>query len=159
VALLWYGSLTQPGQNDMGDYWSGAKHGAQNLCFGREACNQALKYYQKTGDLQGAKNIAAFYCISHDCVHSGQNSAQEFHKTKVLVQLMTAEFLLLLGGSGFYDDAAGGGACSFDPNTPVLLANGKAKPIGELKVGDKVESADPATGSGCAGKLHPHSLP
>jgi RHS repeat-associated protein len=36
--------------------------------------------------------------------------------------------------------------CSFAPTTPVLLADGKTKPIGKLKVGDKVESANPNTG-------------
>jgi hypothetical protein len=36
------------------------------------------------------------------------------------------------------------GACkSFTPATPVLLANGKSKPIGKIKAGDKVEAADP----------------
>ncbi|MFJ4691733.1 RHS repeat-associated core domain-containing protein [Streptomyces sp. NPDC088766] len=38
-------------------------------------------------------------------------------------------------------------ACkSFTPTTPVLLANGKSKPIGKIKPGDKVEAADPKTG-------------
>jgi len=36
--------------------------------------------------------------------------------------------------------------CSFAPATPVLLADGKTKAIGKLKVGDKVEAADPTTG-------------
>ncbi|MFG3292701.1 ricin-type beta-trefoil lectin domain protein [Streptomyces sp. NPDC048179] len=36
--------------------------------------------------------------------------------------------------------------CSFTPSTPVLMANGKAKPIGDIKTGDKVEAADPETG-------------
>lgn len=37
-------------------------------------------------------------------------------------------------------------ACSFAPATPVLLAHGKTKPIGDIKAGDKVEAADPKTG-------------
>ncbi|MFR9797801.1 polymorphic toxin-type HINT domain-containing protein [Streptomyces sp. MS06] len=36
--------------------------------------------------------------------------------------------------------------CSFTPSTAVLMANGRAKPIGEIKVGDKVESANPGNG-------------
>ncbi|SNX62823.1 RHS repeat-associated protein [Streptomyces sp. TLI_55] len=36
--------------------------------------------------------------------------------------------------------------CSFSPDTPVLMPKGKTKPIGKLKVGDKVEAADPKTG-------------
>ncbi|MEV1069464.1 polymorphic toxin-type HINT domain-containing protein [Streptomyces sp. NPDC050263] len=39
-----------------------------------------------------------------------------------------------------------GGQCSFSPDTPVLMADGKAKAIGEIKTGDKVESADAKTG-------------
>ncbi|MFH9554553.1 RHS repeat-associated core domain-containing protein [Streptomyces sp. NPDC017435] len=41
----------------------------------------------------------------------------------------------------------GRSACkSFTPGTPVLLANGKSKPIGKIKLGDKVATADPKTG-------------
>ncbi len=36
--------------------------------------------------------------------------------------------------------------CSFSPSTPVLMDGGKTKPIGKIKTGDKVESADPETG-------------
>jgi RHS repeat-associated protein len=39
-----------------------------------------------------------------------------------------------------------GTTCSFAPQTPVLLAHGKTKPIGQLQIGDKVEAADPQTG-------------
>ncbi|WP_327404471.1 polymorphic toxin-type HINT domain-containing protein [Streptomyces sp. NBC_01288] len=37
-------------------------------------------------------------------------------------------------------------ACSFTPATPVLLKNGKTKPIGKVKPGDQVAAADPQTG-------------
>ncbi|MFB7312170.1 polymorphic toxin-type HINT domain-containing protein [Streptomyces sp. NPDC056192] len=37
-------------------------------------------------------------------------------------------------------------ACSFKADTPVLLAHGKTKPIGKIKPGDRVESADPGNG-------------
>ncbi|MCZ0986318.1 polymorphic toxin-type HINT domain-containing protein [Streptomyces diastatochromogenes] len=36
--------------------------------------------------------------------------------------------------------------CSFTPDTRVLMAHGKTKPIGKIKVGDRVEAADPHTG-------------
>ncbi|MFF3467684.1 ricin-type beta-trefoil lectin domain protein [Streptomyces sp. NPDC002619] len=36
--------------------------------------------------------------------------------------------------------------CSFTPSTPVLMADGKTKPIDDIKTGDKVEAADPANG-------------
>ncbi|MDG4832086.1 LamG domain-containing protein [Solwaraspora sp. WMMD1047] len=35
---------------------------------------------------------------------------------------------------------------SFDPATPVLLADGSARPIGDLTVGDEVVATDPETG-------------
>ncbi|MFI1002672.1 polymorphic toxin-type HINT domain-containing protein [Streptomyces galbus] len=36
--------------------------------------------------------------------------------------------------------------CSFDPKTPVLMADRKTKAIGKIKPGDRVESADPKNG-------------
>ncbi|WP_181647938.1 LamG-like jellyroll fold domain-containing protein [Streptomyces sp. WAC00263] len=50
--------------------------------------------------------------------------------------------------SGHVLHSADGGeeGCSFDPQTPVLMAGGKKKPIGKITPGDRVESADPATG-------------
>ncbi|MEW1860705.1 ricin-type beta-trefoil lectin domain protein [Streptomyces sp. NPDC088194] len=45
------------------------------------------------------------------------------------------------------DETRGSGPrCSFSPDTPVLLAKGNTKPIGKIKKGDEVESADPTTG-------------
>ncbi|MEV7365473.1 polymorphic toxin-type HINT domain-containing protein [Streptomyces sp. NPDC091299] len=41
---------------------------------------------------------------------------------------------------------SGATRCSFSPKTPVLMAGGKTKAIGKIKVGDKVETADPKTG-------------
>ncbi|MFG3291381.1 RHS repeat-associated core domain-containing protein [Streptomyces sp. NPDC048179] len=43
-------------------------------------------------------------------------------------------------------DGTTGGQCSFRADTPVLMADGKTKPIGEVKPGDEVEAADPGTG-------------
>jgi RHS repeat-associated protein len=37
------------------------------------------------------------------------------------------------------------GKCSFAPSTPVLMGDGQTKPIGKIKPGDRVESADPTT--------------
>ncbi|MGY5060161.1 RHS repeat-associated core domain-containing protein [Streptomyces sp. 900105755] len=52
------------------------------------------------------------------------------------------------GGTDSADSADGteGGQCSFRADTPVLMADGKTKPIGEVKPGDEVEAADPGTG-------------
>ncbi|MFF3920173.1 LamG-like jellyroll fold domain-containing protein [Streptomyces sp. NPDC001852] len=41
---------------------------------------------------------------------------------------------------------AAAGMCSFAPSTPVLMANGKTKPIGKIKTGDNVEAGNPDTG-------------
>jgi RHS repeat-associated protein len=54
-----------------------------------------------------------------------------------------------LGGELLGEDGAlfeEGVACSFAPSTPVLMAQGKIKPIGKIKVGDKVQAANPKTG-------------
>jgi hypothetical protein len=37
------------------------------------------------------------------------------------------------------------GACSFDEDPPVLMADGTHKPISEIKVGGEVLAADPET--------------
>jgi RHS repeat-associated protein len=51
------------------------------------------------------------------------------------------------GGAGKADD---GGSCpinnSFVPGTKVLMADGSAKPIEDVKPGDKVQATDPETG-------------
>ncbi len=41
---------------------------------------------------------------------------------------------------------AGGGCNSFEPTTPVLLADGTSKPIKDVAVGDAVTATDPVTG-------------
>ncbi|MFD9436154.1 polymorphic toxin-type HINT domain-containing protein [Streptomyces sp. NPDC060002] len=58
---------------------------------------------------------------------------------------------ILTGGRGSAAEADEAGAVargckSFTPETPVLLANGKSKPIGKVKLGDKVATADTKTG-------------
>ncbi|MDX2709205.1 polymorphic toxin-type HINT domain-containing protein, partial [Streptomyces sp. PA03-6a] len=37
-------------------------------------------------------------------------------------------------------------ACSFSPETPVLMDGGKTKPIGKIEIGDKVQAAEQETG-------------
>jgi hypothetical protein len=58
-----------------------------------------------------------------------------------------------IGGALGEDGAISGcGLNSFDPNTKVLLSDGKAEPIKQLKVGDTVASADPTTGKYVGGR-------
>ncbi|HEX2912230.1 MAG TPA: RHS repeat-associated core domain-containing protein [Chloroflexia bacterium] len=51
--------------------------------------------------------------------------------------------------SGIEETSVGssGSFCSFSADTPVALANGDEKPIGDLKVGDEVLAYDQSTGS------------
>ena len=58
--------------------------------------------------------------------------------------------------TGNSSSCAGCDKCSFSPTTPVLLADGKTKPIAELVVGDKVESANPSTGKEEGGRTVQH---
>ncbi|MCG7208169.1 GH-E family nuclease [Streptomyces arenae] len=53
---------------------------------------------------------------------------------------------MLLAGGEFGDSELFGECFSFAPSTPVLMAHGKTKPIGKIKVGDKVQAANPKTG-------------
>ena len=57
------------------------------------------------------------------------------------------------GGGSNDAGSSGGGGCgktgkthSFDPSTPVLLADGTTKPIKDVVVGDRVMATDPETG-------------
>ncbi|MEV6738702.1 RHS repeat-associated core domain-containing protein [Streptomyces sp. NPDC051104] len=50
------------------------------------------------------------------------------------------------GAPEFSEPVEGSPLCSFDPKTRVLMATGKTKPIGKIKVGDRVEAANPKTG-------------
>ena len=50
------------------------------------------------------------------------------------------------GAEAVADDVAASCEHSFLPATAVLLANGKTKPIKDIKAGDKVKATDPITG-------------
>ena len=53
------------------------------------------------------------------------------------------------GGADDQRPASGGapGCHSFDPATPVLMADGSTKPIEDVRLGDRVRSTDPQTGT------------
>ncbi|MGX9883702.1 RHS repeat-associated core domain-containing protein [Streptomyces sp. NPDC002276] len=68
-----------------------------------------------------------------------------------LFDMLTGSAACALGASGPGSVCQGTGTaaegqCSFRADTPVLLADGKTKPISEVKQGDEVEAADPGTG-------------
>ncbi|MEV4562078.1 RHS repeat-associated core domain-containing protein, partial [Kitasatospora sp. NPDC049285] len=75
-------------------------------------------------------------------------------------EFASGSFLLAAFGDAYIASPKAGkwgcGGCSFAPETPILLENGTAKPIGELNVGDKVESADPSTGQDQGGREVQH---
>jgi hypothetical protein len=110
----------------------------ETLCYGLLACEKAHDYLLgHRNDVAGAKEIAATYCISH--MSACKNNALGFAVGNTLGH---AAVDLILASEGLKS----GGPCSFDSSTPVLLKDGKTKPIGKIKPGDKVEAASPEDG-------------
>ncbi|CAM5696744.1 GIY-YIG domain-containing protein OS=Streptomyces canus OX=58343 GN=AQI96_40750 PE=4 SV=1 [Streptomyces canus] len=154
------GQYYQSGSNKLntttGGYWfpqTNVFGKSETVCFGRLACNHAYSYYlDHPNDAAGAKKIAATYCVYHldDC----QTDARVWDQA----QHLGDEFVMALAGgeaiageagageAGAGEAAEEGAACSFAPTTAVLMANGKTKAIGKIKVGDKVQAANPKTG-------------
>lgn len=142
-----------------GNYWfptTNANGHQEIACFGRLACAEAYTYILgHEDDISGAQEIAATYCIGHfdECAKDAAVSGASKN-------LYGDTALMLAGGGGLpdlgeLDDVAAAikagakNTCknSFTADTPVLLADGTTKPIGELKPGDKVAAADPDTGT------------
>jgi RHS repeat-associated protein len=159
-------ALFSPNQHSAGDYWhpvTNAFHnGPQNICFGLKGCQKAASYLlHNKGDIAGARLIAATYCLKH--MHECQLDEEVWAAGSK--NFSEAPFLLAggeipeLGGADmpsfgeadlselFADESRiTCTALSFSPDTPVLMEDGKTKPIGTLKPGDRVEAADPDTG-------------
>ena len=135
---------------------------SSNVCFGRTACNKAYVYLlDHPDDVAGAKDIAATYCVYNRTACDGD--ARVFEAGS---KVAGDTALLFAGGAGDALDiaegkaageSAGGSAaaledeaaaafCSFTPDTRVLTGDGKSKPIGDIKTGDKIEAADPTDG-------------
>ncbi|MGW0131588.1 polymorphic toxin-type HINT domain-containing protein [Streptomyces sp. NPDC003299] len=84
-------------------------------------------------------------------IYSEYKSGDGVHATGRLAAFAFVEWLTRGEGSAAEAEEAGATTriaekCSFTPTTPVLMANGTSKPIGQIKPGDKVEAADPKTG-------------
>jgi RHS repeat-associated protein len=75
-------------------------------------------------------------------IHSEHPDLSGAMTSAMMGPLMPMPFAGRLGRGGRF------GACphSFDPDTPVLMADGTTKAIKDIKVGDKVTSTDPASG-------------
>jgi hypothetical protein len=131
---LW-STLSGPSRED---FWNMGLGNGENACFGQTACQEAWLYIlDHPDDIIGAKTIASTYCVYHwdECV--GDATFDQF------VSGAMYDVLMLMGLR------AGGGeraACSFDADTPVLMADGTHKPIGDVKVGDEVLAVDSHTG-------------
>jgi hypothetical protein len=130
--------------------------GLGNACFGRTGCRQAWLYILKhPGDIEGAKEIAAMYCVTNF-----DQCAWEATKEEVANQAMFDVLTSLYGvAGGIYRAGAGtakaaeavairtkGSLCSFPDDTPILMADGTYKPIDDVRTGDMVLAANPETG-------------
>ncbi|WP_304944875.1 ricin-type beta-trefoil lectin domain protein [Streptacidiphilus sp. ASG 303] len=151
---FWFDLWIAGPRQGSGDFWNGAvvgdKDGVQQLCFGRSACAEAGRYLRETGDVVGAKYIAATYCLTSDCGSSkGSYEAQQQLAEFFPMALSMGAGSLARGAVEELSARSGrgrGGPCSFSPDTLVLLKNGHSKPIAKIKVGDKVEAASPSSG-------------
>ena len=163
------------GNPPAGGYWHPQTrvYGSQEVtCFGLLACSMANQYLQRhTKGYGEAKVIAATYCIAN--FSKCQADARSWYAARnignqlpmVLAAGMAPEVEELdeaVSGVATGEAAAeaaedaeaavdaetqlAGCKLSFDPDTPVLMADGSTKRIGDLQPGDKVQAADPDTG-------------
>jgi RHS repeat-associated protein len=132
------------GRNPDATYWNVPVYensGPANACFGRLACAKALNYLNKTGDMAGAKRIAANYCIENvsDC----EQDAKAYERGKLI-----EGFVAALATWGRAPRSPKGVSCSrcFLAGTDVLMADGRTKDIEDVRIGDTVQATDPETG-------------
>ncbi|WP_037571481.1 polymorphic toxin-type HINT domain-containing protein [Phaeacidiphilus oryzae] len=105
---------------------------------------------------QGPDDYQRLYTIMMACSEIGGCPKSVFAFTS-LTTAGIREGLAVGGKDGIRSDGEEGGfGCSFAPTTPVLMADGKKKPIGKIKPGDKVEAADPDTGKDTGGRAVEH---
>lgn len=126
-----------------GDYWTapvGDGRGAgTNACFGRRGCQEAYDYLlEHPDDVEGAKRIAAMYCIDHL-----QQCATEARVSTTVNTLVSEAVTLAVGGGFLRGELGCAGPNSFAGDTPVLMADGTNKPIDQVKVGDQISNAEP----------------
>ncbi|MGQ5652493.1 polymorphic toxin-type HINT domain-containing protein [Streptomyces sp. EKR5.2] len=130
-----------------GDYWNlpvGEGNHLSMACYGRTGCRVAWNYLNKTGDVPGAKKLAATYCLHH--AEQCDNEARM--EGIVSDTLQESLQLIALGvGGGKY------GCKCFLAGTDVLMADGKTKDIEKVKVGDTVLATDPETGTSAPKKV------
>ncbi|MFE7854099.1 polymorphic toxin-type HINT domain-containing protein [Streptomyces sp. NPDC057403] len=133
---------------------------------GAPTITQMMNYGTYRADLSPARNVELYYrerCTGEDLLWT--SSCQGFQKFYhhwadikdipsnpcTLVSLCESLGDLAVGisaAAALEEEAMTEGVpyCSFDPHTPVLMADRKTKPIAKIKPGDRVESADPKSG-------------
>ncbi|MDR6980449.1 RHS repeat-associated protein [Streptomyces sp. 3330] len=133
-----------------GGYWSPQTNvfgQPETVCYGRLACNHAYAYFlEHPDDVAGAKEIAATYCIANpECEKDARIWERTFELGGEFVETVAAA-----GGARIGPKTGASGAvksaCSFSPDTQVLMEGDKTKPIGKIEPGDKVEAADQKSG-------------
>ncbi|MFC7480670.1 polymorphic toxin-type HINT domain-containing protein [Luedemannella flava] len=99
-----------------------------------------------TGGASGAASGAAASAVDYG-MSCGKNCSWKGLGGAALSGARDGGIAGMVGGAGAGFKAARGKTChSFDPATPVVMADGTTKPIKDVWVGDKVKATDPATG-------------
>ena len=115
------------------------------------ACDRLHAQLDQTLDLFGEMQRCGYESNSNACdqvdqtVGCGDGATAECagHLTALAIQV-AATHRIAEAVAGDSADAAN--LCSFTSATPVLMADGKTKPIGKITTDDRVEAADPKTG-------------
>ncbi|MFJ4678444.1 polymorphic toxin-type HINT domain-containing protein [Kitasatospora sp. NPDC088783] len=124
-----YGSLT------LKDLWDGAK----GIAAGLVVSLVGVALCPESGGTGCALAVGAMAGFASQCATNC--SDKEALVLSTVAGAATSYAAVKLGGVGVKTSG-----CSFSPDTPVLLDNGEAKPIGNIALGDHVEAGDPTTG-------------
>ena len=81
----------------------------QNMCYYAAACDQAWKYLMSSGDVKGAKEIAALYCVGNEA------NCQTYDST---AEIGTNLFSLAAGAAATQLSAGGAKATPQGPSAP-----------------------------------------
>jgi RHS repeat-associated protein len=119
------------------------------------ACQEILAPGVCSGDLIGTLNYDYNAAIASGNPYSNANYAEELTGSDLNpMDLAIAGAGAVVGGVAARGIAVGRGqrhpgSCntnSFDPDTPILMADGTTKPIKDIKIGDNVLATNPETG-------------
>ncbi|MDG4828511.1 polymorphic toxin-type HINT domain-containing protein [Solwaraspora sp. WMMD1047] len=115
------------------------------LCGGDSHCYE--RYYSDGGDIETFLTLMGFVPGVGEVADLMSMGIALYNEDYEGAALSAAAMVPLVGNAAGARRLAGlSRACSFSADTPVLMADGSTKPIGELAVGDVVLAADPETG-------------